>query len=98
MHIKLRRTEVNGDGWGAYCEEIGLYDNDALAYRVSTGGNCEIGDWNEWQGESEALAFLLGPIPRSNKLIGALRQALASLPDLVEIPAGTGDMHTESNF
>jgi hypothetical protein len=87
MHIrvKLRREWQGQDSWGAFLEEVGLDENGEIRYRKSDGGNCHFGNWEEWQHESAALEFMLGPIDVIPTMRAHVYVALSLLPDLKEV-------------
>jgi len=83
MKIKLRRDWQGQDSWGAFIEEVAIDpDTLKLAYRKSTGGNCEYGVYKQWEDEKAALKFILGPIKVNSDLRASLFVALSKLPDL----------------
>lgn len=95
MKIKLRRDWQGQDSWGAFAEEIAINPDDlTLAYRMSTGGNCNYGKWKDWQDETDALRFMLGPIKVTPGLRAHLFVALSKLPDLKEVDMPSGDAIT----
>jgi hypothetical protein len=86
MKIKLRREWQGQDSWGAFVEEIAIDPKTLkLAYRISTGGNCNYGVYESWQDEKAALEFILGPVQVNGNLRSSLFVALSKLPDLNEI-------------
>jgi hypothetical protein len=83
MKIKLRREWQGQDSWGAFIEEVAIDpDTMKLAYRQSSGGNCDYGVYDNWQDEKAALKFMLGPIQVNRDLRAQLFIALSKLPDL----------------
>jgi hypothetical protein len=90
MKIKLRRGFEGQDSWGAYIEEVGIDDQGNLAYRRSDGGNCHWGNYKDWEPESKAIEFLLGPLPNTPLLRNVLVSAIAQLPDLEPATEGRG--------
>jgi hypothetical protein len=79
MKIKLRREWQGQDSWGAFVEEVAINPDDlTLAYRISTGGNCEYGEWKDWQDETDALRFMLGPIKATSGLRAQLYSDMRS--------------------
>jgi hypothetical protein len=86
MKIKLRRDWQGQDSYGAFAEEVAIDPKTfKLAYRMSTGGNCNYGAWKDWQDEADALRFMLGPIKVTLALRTELFVALSNLPDLREL-------------
>jgi hypothetical protein len=86
MKIKLRREWQGQDSWGAFIEEVAIDpETDELAYRQSSGGNCNFGTYEAWEDEKAALKFILGPVNVNKDLRAALFVALSKLPDLKEI-------------
>lgn len=84
MNIKLRRSFEGQDSWCAFVEEVGFdFATKKLAYRRSSGGNCERGQWDTpWSDEKEALEFLLGPVPITPEIRDAVVSDILQLPDL----------------
>ena len=95
MKIKLRRDFQGQDSWGAFVEEVGIDEKGRLTYRRSTGGNCDYGKYEGWQGENRALTLLLGPVRVTKTMKKYLVAALSELPDLEELtlPNGYGDIN-----
>ena len=56
-----------------------------IRYRKSDGGNCNYGNWEEWQDEDAALEFMLGPIDVIPTMRAHAYVALSLLPDLKEV-------------
>lgn len=83
IDIKLRRKFEGQDGYGTYIEEIGVDEEGLLRYRATTGGNDIIGEYLEWESEENAIKFLLGFIPKSDKTIKLLRKEFKEQPTLL---------------
>lgn len=99
--IKLRRDWQGQDRWGAFLEEVGLDERGDIRYRRSDGGNCDYGNWKEWQPEAAALKFILGPIDVIPTMRGHVYMALALLPNLGEVELskhGVLDGRPEINY
>ena len=84
VDIKLRRLFQGQDQWGMFIEEVGITQDGLLAYRATDGGNCEIGEYLEWESESEAVEFMLGFTPKSDVIIKELKAELSKMPNLKE--------------
>lgn len=82
VDIKLRRLFEGQDQWGMFIEEVGITQEGLLAYRASKGGNCEVGEYLEWEDENRAVKFMLGFTTESNILLKELRIELSKMPSL----------------
>lgn len=82
--VVLQRDFQGQDSWGAFIEQVTIDEHKNLDYRRTEGGNCEYGEWEEWEGEKGALSFIFGEIKPSKTLIEALKTDLSKAPELKE--------------
>lgn len=80
--VVLQRDFQGQDSWMAYKEQVTIDENNNLDYRRTDGGNCEYGDWREWEGEKEAIKFVFGNLPVTDKLLNEFKKVCQKAPEL----------------
>ena len=78
----MQREFQGQDSWGAFKEQVAIDEKGNLHYRASEGGNCEYGEWQNWEDEIAALNFVFGELPLSENLISEFKNCLLSAPEL----------------
>jgi hypothetical protein len=80
--VVLQRQFQGQDSWGAFKEQVTIDENNNLDYRMTEGGNCCFGNWEDYQGEEMALRFIFGEINLTSELIIATKNCLQNQKEL----------------
>lgn len=82
--VVLQREFYGQDCLGQQKFQVTIDDDYNLNYRETKGGNCEFGDWLDYEGEKRALEFIFGNLPLTKTFINEFKKVCLKADEVNE--------------